>query len=194
MISSYIWIGIEHIWFGIDHLLFILGLVLLVGSRWTSLLSTVTAFTVAHSITLALATLEIYRPPIQAVEAVIALSIVLLAADLARAHLHSQKHTPRISSPWIFAFVCGLLHGFGFAGVLGQVGLPPHAITTALLGFNIGVECGQLVFVALLLGIGALTTKIKWSQGKQWVIYGTGTLGSFWVFKRTFSMLFGEGI
>src|SRR6266581_7134887 len=151
--GAYLRLGIEHIWSGIDHLLFILGLMILVkGTR--RLVAAVTAFTVAHSITLAGATLGFVRVPQQPVEACIALSIVFVACEIVHARQGWQGWTERW--PWVVAFTFGLLHGFGFAGALNAVGLPQTAIPVALLFFNVGVEIGQLLFIAAILSVMAL--------------------------------------
>jgi hydrogenase/urease accessory protein HupE len=146
--ATYLRLGIEHILFGFDHLLFVLALVILVRD-WRRVALTVTAFTVAHSMTLAAATLglvDVLGPPL---EAAIALSIVLVAVEIVNARRGRPALTAR--RPWLVAFCFGLLHGFGFAGALAEVGLPHHAIPLALLFFNLGVEIGQLFFVAVVL-------------------------------------------
>src|SRR3979409_2323144 len=146
--ATYLRLGVEHILFGFDHLLFVLALVILVRD-WRRVALTVTAFTIAHSITLAAATLDLVNVPGPPVEAAIALSIVLVAVEIGNA----RRGMPSLAArwPWVVAFCFGLLHGFGFAGALAQVGLPHHAIPIALLFFNLGVEIGQLVFVASVL-------------------------------------------
>jgi hydrogenase/urease accessory protein HupE len=146
--ATYLRLGIEHILLGYDHLLFVLALVILVRT-WRRVALTVTAFTVAHSITLAAATLGFVNVPGPPVEAAIALSIVLVAVEIANV----RRGTPSLTArwPWLVAFCFGLLHGFGFAGALAEVGLPLHAIPVALLFFNLGVEIGQLSFVAAVL-------------------------------------------
>ena len=148
---TYLRLGIEHILFGFDHLLFVLALVILVRD-WRRVALTVTAFTVAHSITLAAATLGLVHVPGPPVEAAIALSIVLVAVEIVNARRGMPSLTARW--PWLVAFCFGLLHGFGFAGALAEVGLPHHAIPIALLFFNLGVEIGQLAFVAAVLLAG----------------------------------------
>ncbi len=177
-------LGIEHILIGIDHLLFILGLLLLVkGNR--ILIQTVTAFTVAHSITLALSALDLVKIPQAPVEAVIALSIVFLA----REYLMVLKNQPSLTAqyPWIVAFTFGLLHGFGFAGVLSEIGLPQQHIPLALLTFNIGVEIGQLLFIGtvyLLLWIWKKLS-IKTPQWSVYVLpYAIGIVASYWLIER----------
>ena len=148
--KTYLILGVEHILLGIDHLLFVLALVLITFGKWR-IVKTITAFTIAHSITLSLAALGFVHVPSAPVEAVIALSIVFLAVELvnyARGKIGlTAKH------PWVVAFIFGLLHGFGFAGALTEVGLPQVDIPFALAFFNIGVEIGQLAFVMVLLGI-----------------------------------------
>ena len=138
-------LGIQHILSGVDHLLFVLGLLFLVGS-WRRLVATVTAFTLAHSITLAAATLGLVHVPQTPIEAAIALSVMFVAAEI----LHQASGRPGLTAraPWVVAFIFGLLHGFGFAGALREVGLPQSDIPVALLFFNVGVEVGQLMFIA----------------------------------------------
>ena len=145
MARTYLVLGVEHILLGIDHLLFVLALLLVVKGAGR-VVATVTAFTVAHSITLAAATLGLVRVPGPPVEAVIALSIVFVAAEI----VHGAQGRPGLTArwPWLVAFTFGLLHGFGFAGALGEIGLPQNAIPLALFFFNVGVELGQLLFVA----------------------------------------------
>jgi hypothetical protein len=164
--------------------LFVLGLMLIVRSKWL-LVKTITAFTVAHSITLGAATLgwvHVAQPP---VEAVIALSILFLASELARQHRRDTGLTQRW--PWIVAFTFGLLHGFGFAGALREVGLPESDIPLALLTFNVGVEVGQLLFVgAVLLALTAL--RRVFLRIPAWIhaapAYGIGTMAAFWWLQR----------
>src|SRR5262249_12325133 len=146
--STYLFLGVEHIWSGVDHLLFVLALLLLVKG-WKRLIGTITAFTVAHSITLAAATLGFVHVPGPPVEACIALSIVFVAAEIVRSRQGGPGVTERW--PWVIAFTFGLLHGLGFASVLNEVGLPQNAIPVALLFFNVGVEVGQLLFIASVL-------------------------------------------
>jgi hydrogenase/urease accessory protein HupE len=182
--GEYLVMGVEHILLGIDHLLFVLGLVLIVRSMGL-LVKTITAFTIAHSITLALATLGFVHVPEAPVEAVIALSIVFLASELARRQRGEVGFTAR--SPWIVAFSFGLLHGFGFAGALAEVGLPETDIPLALLAFNIGVEAGQLLFVAAVLallwqGRRILASPPRWLQDAP--AYAIGSLAAFWLIER----------
>ena len=160
-------LGVEHILLGVDHLLFVLALLLLTTGTW-QLVKTVTAFTVAHSITLGLATLGFVHVPSKPVEAVIALSIVFVAAEIIRARRGQIGLAAKL--PWIVAFTFGLLHGFGFAGALSEVGLPEGHIPVALLFFNLGVEAGQLVFVAVVLSIIASPDGFErhGRGGRQW--------------------------
>ncbi|MGI9328446.1 MAG: HupE/UreJ family protein [Pseudomonadales bacterium] len=156
-IWSYLVIGIEHLLFGIDHILFVVGLVLYIQGA-VPLLKTITAFTVAHSITLALSVLGVATLPQAPVEAVIALSIVFLARELMLPV--EQRSALTSSRPWIMAFLFGLLHGFGFAGALADIGLPREQLAIALLLFNVGIEIGQLLVVAVMLILGFLLQRI----------------------------------
>ena len=182
--GTYLVLGVEHILLGIDHLLFILGLLMLVRG-WRRLLATVTAFTLAHSLTLAAAVLGFVHVPQPPVEAVIALSIVFVAAEIVHGRQGRAGITER--APWIVAFTFGLLHGFGFAGALTEVGLPQQAIPVALLCFNLGVELGQLLFIAGLLTLvqGARRCKVRvpdWAA--QLSAYAMGALATFWCLQR----------
>lgn len=182
--GGYFVLGVEHILFGIDHLLFVLALVLIVRGGGL-LVKTITAFTIAHSITLALATLGFVKVPSAPVEAVIALSIVFVAAEILRSRRGVRGLTTR--APWIVAFTFGLLHGFGFAGALAQVGLPPHDIPLALLFFNLGVEAGQLAFVAVALGVIALIRRANFSMPRWTQLvppYAIRGVAMFWVIQR----------
>jgi hypothetical protein len=178
--------GVEHILLGFDHLLFVFGLLLLVHGGWM-LLKTVTAFTLAHSITLALAALGVVHLPGPPVEATIALSILLLAVEIARGHHGRPSLTARW--PWAVAFCFGLLHGFGFAGALAAIGLPQRDLPLALLTFNLGVEIGQLVFVAAVFAARALLLRCRLpafaiTHGQRAATYTLGTLAAFWFFER----------
>lgn len=179
--ATYLALGVEHILAGIDHLLFVLGLLLLARER-RRLFWTVTAFTAAHSITLALATLGVVNVPQSPVEAVIALSIAFVAVEILRARQGNPGIAAR--SPWIVAFAFGLLHGFGFAGALSEVGLPPGQIPLALLFFNAGVEIGQLVFVAAVLSLAWLFRRLRARWLELVPPYAIGSLAMFWVFQR----------
>ena len=182
--NTYLAIGFEHILLGIDHLLFVLALLVLVkGTR--TLIWTITAFTVAHSLTLASATLGFVTFPQAPVEAVIALSIVFVASEIA----HASQGRPGLTQrkPWIVAFTFGLLHGFGFAGALTEVGLPEQAVPLALLFFNVGVEVGQLSFVAAVILIAAVAKRFLHNI-PEWLptasAYAIGTIASFWTIER----------
>jgi len=178
--------GVEHILFGFDHLLFVLALILIVRSRRVLLL-TITAFTIAHSITLALATLGVVHVPGPPVEAVIALSILLLAVEIVRLEQGTIGFSARW--PWVVAFVFGLLHGFGFASALSDVGLPQGDVPLALFAFNVGVECGQLTFVAVVLGVSRLVRRLRFGARVEHralgaAPYAIGALAAFWFFER----------
>ncbi|MEE4173822.1 MAG: HupE/UreJ family protein [Xanthomonadales bacterium] len=180
--ATYTVLGMEHILLGIDHLLFVLALLLII-SGWRKLVATITAFTVAHSITLAASTLGWVNMPGPPVEAVIALSILFVAVEI----VHWRQGRPGITRqrPWLVAFAFGLLHGFGFAGALSDIGLPEHAIPLALLFFNLGVELGQLVFVAAMLVTSALLRRISWPDWAWRVpVYGIGAMAGFWTIER----------
>lgn len=180
----YLKLGVEHILLGIDHLLFVLSLLLITRGTWL-LVKTVTAFTVAHSITLALAALGFVHVPQAPVEAVIALSIVFVAAEILRARDGHEGIAAR--APWIVAFTFGLLHGFGFAGALVEIGLPENHIPLALLFFNVGVELGQLLFIAAVLTLIALLrrVRVRFPSWATWVPpYAIGSVAMFWVVQR----------
>ena len=184
VVKTYVTLGIEHILSGIDHLLFVLAL-LLITKGFKRLVKTITAFTIAHSITLSMATLGVIGLPGPPVEATIALSIVFLAVELIHYYRGVEGYTVRF--PWIVAFTFGLLHGFGFASALVQVGLPQTEIPTALLFFNVGVELGQLMFVAVVLGLiwASLKIKISWPEWVKWVPpYAIGSIAAFWLIER----------
>ncbi|RPH44924.1 MAG: HupE/UreJ family protein [Burkholderiales bacterium] len=180
-VPAYLVLGVEHILTGADHLLFVLGLLLLVGGG-RRLLWTVTAFTVAHSLTLALASLGIVDVPVALVEATIALSIVLVAVEVA----NLWRGRPGLSHrwPWAVALVFGLLHGLGFAGALAEVGLPQDALVPALLLFNLGVEAGQLAFVAAVFALRRLMPASM--MRLRWVApYAIGSLSAYWFIGRS---------
>ena len=188
VVRTYTILGIEHILSGFDHLLFVLALVLLVeGTR--RLLLTITAFTAAHSLTLAGATLGWVHVPAPPVEALIALSIAFVASEII--HAQHGRYSVTQHYPWVVAFTFGLLHGFGFAGALAEVGLPQASIPIALLFFNVGVEIGQLLFVGAVLAVIA----VGWRAAQPlrgahpawiWRIvpYAIGGLASFWLVER----------
>lgn len=180
--GGYFFLGVEHILFGIDHLLFVFALVLIVRG-FGLLVKTITAFTIAHSITLALATLGMVHVPSAPVEAVIALSIVFVASEIVRSRRGRHGLTER--APWLVALIFGLLHGFGFAGVLSEVGLPQNDIPLALLLFNVGVEVGQLVFVTIVLAIITLLRRIRLPEWAPILPpYVIGAVAMFWVIQR----------
>jgi HupE / UreJ protein len=186
---SYLQLGLQHILLGVDHLLFVLGLLLIVRDRWM-LLKTITAFTAAHSITLAIATLGYASAPAAPLNAAIALSILFLGPEIVRVWRGQSSFT--IRHPWVVAFAFGLLHGFGFASGLTAMGLPKAEIPLALLLFNVGVEIGQLVFVALVLGLGSAfrTLQIRWPRcAKALPAYLVGSLGAFWTIQRAWVLL-----
>jgi len=181
---SYLQLGIQHILLGVDHLLFVLGLLLIVSDRWM-LVKTITAFTVAHSITLAIATLGYASAPLPPLNAAIALSILFLGPEIVRAWRGETSFT--IRHPWVVAFAFGLLHGFGFASGLTAMGLPKAEIPLALLLFNVGVEIGQLAFVVLvvLLERAFRTLEIRWPRLVEALPgYVVGSLGAYWTIQR----------
>lgn len=158
--TSFVWLGIEHILGGWDHLLFLLGL-LLRGGSWLALVKIVTAFTLAHSVTLALAVFDVVALPDRLVEAVIALSIAFVAAE-------NLFLRPVVSRRWLVSFCFGLVHGFGFSSVLREMGLPSHGLLLSLLGFNVGVELGQGLVVALAFPALALIQRTAWERRVVW--------------------------
>lgn len=192
--KRYTKLGIEHILIGIDHLLFVLALLFIVGGGWR-LVKTVTAFTIAHSITLGLATLGYIQVAGAPVEAAIALSIVFLCVEIV--HARQGRAGITFTYPWIVAFSFGLLHGLGFAGALSAIGLPPSEIPLALLFFNVGVELGQLVFVFGVLavmvimnqGLGLTRESGIYLKGERAVVYIIGVLSSYWLIERTMAVL-----
>ncbi len=188
---SYFQLGIQHILLGADHLLFVLGLLLLVSDRWM-LVKTITAFTVAHSITLALATLGYASAPLPPLNAAIALSILFVGLEIVRMWRGETTFTSR--HPWVVAFAFGLLHGFGFASGLTAMGLPQAEIPLALLLFNAGVEIGQLAFVVLvvLLERAFRTLEIHWPRVLRALPgYAVGSLGAYWTIQRMAVLLGG---
>jgi len=185
--TSYLLLGVEHILGGLDHLLFVLALLILINDR-KKLVATITAFTIAHSLTLASSALHWISLPVPPVEACIALSIVFVASEI----LHQQQGKPTLSQnrPWLVAFGFGLLHGLGFAAVLTEIGLPDNALITALVLFNVGVEIGQLLFVAVMLLLYVVLQ--RWLQARpvlrsQLPAYLIGGVASFWFIERVSS-------
>lgn len=184
--GAYIVHGVEHILFGVDHLLFVLALVLIVRS-YRVLLFTITSFTIAHSITLALATLGVVQVPRPPLEAAIALSILLIAVEIIRRERGQSSMTAKW--PWVVAFSFGLLHGFGFASALTSIGLPQTDIPLALFTFNVGVEIGQLAFIGLVLGVITLARRVKVTPileryALPAATYAIGSLAAFWFIER----------
>ena len=185
--KTYFVTGIDHILFGYDHLLFVVALVLLLSGLWT-VAKAVTAFTVAHSLTLIGTTLGFLGLPQRPVESVIALSILFLALEI----LKKDPDRPRLSEriPWVVAFGFGLLHGFGFAGALNEIGLPESDVPTALLTFNLGVEAGQLAIVLATAGVLALLRRFASriaSIAIRAATYGIGIISAYWFIERTFA-------
>jgi hydrogenase/urease accessory protein HupE len=184
--TAYLMHGVEHILFGYDHLLFVLALILIVR-RGRVLLITVTAFTVAHSITLSLATLGLVHVPGPPVEATIALSILLLACEIIRSDRGQASLTAQW--PWLVAFSFGLLHGFGFASALTEIGLPQGDIPLALFAFNVGVETGQLIFIAAVLGALRCAQWITFPalverHARSVATYAIGIMAAYWFIER----------
>ena len=183
--ARYTLLGIEHIWFGFDHLLFVVALFMLVGNLRT-LFWTITAFTAAHSITLALVTLDVISVPVPPVEAFIALSIVFVAVEVVR--LGQGRESLASRKPWLVALAFGLLHGLGFASALAEIGLPQNNVPLALLFFNVGVEIGQVAFVAVLLGVSIAARRLgrpaQLSRARLVSCYAIGGLASYWLFDR----------
>ncbi len=190
VMGSFVVQGIRHILFGADHMLFVLGLLLIVKDRWM-LLKTITAFTVAHSITLAIATLGYAEAPVLPLNAAIALSILFLGPEIVRSWRGETSFT--IRHPWVVAFAFGLLHGFGFASALTSAGLPKAELPIALLSFNVGVEIGQLSFVALILLLERAfrILEVRWPRWAEALPgYTVGSLGAFWTVQRL-ALMFG---
>lgn len=184
-VPVYLPLGIEHILTGFDHLSFVLGLMLLVRNL-RNLLMTITAFTIAHSVTLAAAALGYVKVSAPEIESLVALSIVFVALEIVRSmHGHAGLTT---RYPWLIASIFGLLHGFAFAGSLAEIGLPSHNIPGALFLFNCGVEIGQLLFVGVtLVSIAVIRRLLRpclVERGRWLTAYGIGTLACYWVFAR----------
>ncbi len=189
--GSYWRMGVTHILEGVDHLLFLLALLLIVSGFW-KLLQTVTAFTLAHSLTLALATLGFVHVPPAPTEAVISLSILFLAAEIVRKQQGEIGLTER--RPWLVALAFGLFHGLGFAGALSEIGVPAHEVPLALLMFNVGVETGQIVFVAAVaaLLVALRRSPLSLPQGaRRLAPYSIGALAAFWTIERVVASISG---
>lgn len=187
---SWVELGAEHVLTGFDHLAFVIGLLLVTGLR-RRILVTVTAFTLAHSLTLALAVLEIVRLPSAPVEATIAASIVLVAREALRP---PEDETWTRRAPWAVALVFGLVHGLGFAGALEEIGLPRESLGRALLLFNVGVELGQLAVVAIAIAIALLARRrpAQRARAERGSAYVLGALGAFWLVARTVAIVTGS--
>ena len=186
--TAYWAMGTIHILEGADHLLFVLALLLIV-SGLMPLLKAVTAFTIAHSITLVLATLGMVHMPATPTEAIIALSIVFLAVEII--HKHQGKTGITEKWPWLIAFIFGLFHGLGFAGALSEIGVPQHEVPLALFMFNVGVETGQLMFIAVVLALMALIKRlpVKMPKGAwRFMPYSIGSVAAFWTIERVATM------
>jgi hydrogenase/urease accessory protein HupE len=184
--AEFLRLGVEHVWRGVDHLLFIAGLIFIARTP-RRVLATITGFTIAHSITLALAALGVLRLPLRAIEATIALSIILLAVEIAK----GPRDTLTWRHPTAIASSFGLLHGLGFAAVLHEVGLPQQGLVTALLAFNLGIEAGQLMFAVPVLLLFTLARRLGAQPvqfGAQRIAgYAVGMLASYWMFVRLFA-------
>ena len=187
--ADYWRLGTIHILEGVDHLLFVLALMLIV-TGFGQLLKAVTAFTVAHSITLVLATLGVVHMPAAPTEAIIALSILFLASEIVHKHNGQIGLTERY--PWVIAFLFGLFHGLGFAGALSEIGVPQHEVPLALFMFNVGVETGQLIFIAAVLSVMALFRRLPLRAPEgAWRVapYAIGGLAAFWTIQRVMSFM-----
>jgi hypothetical protein len=188
---GYVQLGVQHILLGVDHLLFVLGLLLIVSDRW-ALVKTITSFTLAHSITLAIATLGYASAPLPPLNAAIALSILFLGPEIVRTWKGETSFT--IRHPWVVAFAFGLLHGFGFASGLTAMGLPKAEVPLALLLFNVGVEIGQIAFVLLviLLERSFRVLDVRWPRLVEHLPgYAVGSFGAYWTIQRTLILLAG---
>jgi hypothetical protein len=184
-VLNFLWIGTIHIWLGLDHLLFVLGLCWLVGSR-KALVQAITAFTLSHSVTLGAATFGLSFVPAAPVEAIIALSIAFVAVEIAReARTGAPSFTRR--RPWVVAFAFGLLHGFGFANALAELDVGRAELPIALFCFNVGVELGQLVFIAVLFSLAPALRRLERTWGLRFGAvgyYALGALSMYWFFER----------
>lgn len=186
-VMDYLLLGIQHLVFGLDHVLFVACLVFFVP-RFGPLIKVITGFTIAHSITLGLSALEIINVSQAPIEAVIALSIVFLSVE----RIRDMKNTLSFKHTWIVSVIFGLLHGFGFAGILHDIGLPEGQLLGALLLFNLGVEIGQILVIALIF-LGIATTSMIWGRVPQRstlaVLYVIGGIGAFWFVDRSLSLM-----
>lgn len=183
---QYTWLGMEHIWIGFDHLLFVLCLIWIAGT-WRRILVTITGFTIAHSITLTLAALEVVVLPVPPIEAVIALSVLFLATEVT----HGQRNNITWRYPIAVSSCFGLLHGLGFAAVLNEIGLPQTELVTGLVFFNVGVEIGQILFALVIVALLKLLRPWSWfeSYGQTVVGYFIGCVAAYWLLERTSNFL-----
>jgi hydrogenase/urease accessory protein HupE len=185
IIKEYILLGVTHILLGYDHLLFVLGLLFIVVG-WKMLLKTITSFTVAHSITLGLSILGYAAVETKFIEALIALSIIILAVEII--YIYYGKKGLLSKYPWAIAFFFGLIHGFGFSFALMELGLPQTQLTLALLFFNVGIEVGQLIFIGAIISLYLLLKNFfsdeKLLKGKVFVVYFIGSIASYWLIER----------
>jgi hydrogenase/urease accessory protein HupE len=194
VLGHYLMLGVDHILEGWDHLAFVLCLLLLLGLS-PALFWAVTSFTAAHSITLAAVSLELVRLPSAPVEAFIAWSVLFLAVEVAHHQDERGQQRPSLakSKPWLVTFSFGLLHGFGFAGALGEIGLPANEIPLALLGFNLGVELGQMAFIAAAGTLGwflAHTLNDKFKLSLKALTFALGSVASYWTLSRLVVIVF----
>ncbi len=179
--TGYFWLGVEHLLSGIDHMLFIFGLLFIVSGT-ANLFKTITAFTIAHSVTLGLSVLELIKMPQASTEAFIALTLIYLALEVSEKHKYD-------STPWVVAFGFGLLHGLGFAGALNDIGVNNDALLFSLLFFNIGIEAGQLLVLPLFGLIVWLLSRSLFNKNiHQYASYLIGGLGSFWLIERVLAL------
>ena len=186
-VLSYFMIGIEHLVFGIDHVLFVIGLFLFIREP-VALIKTITAFTFAHSITLALSALDLVKLDQGPVEAVIALSILFLARELVQDE--SERSRLTLGRPWVMAFIFGLLHGLGFAGALSDIGLPEDDLWFSLLLFNVGIEVGQIAVILVLAALVWLLSRMHWQKHfSTTAAWGMGCVAAFWTIDRTLLLL-----
>ena len=186
---QWIRLGAEHVFTGLDHVAFVVGLFLVVGARRRLLFTTITSFTIAHSLTLALAALHVVDLPRAPVEATIAASVLLVAKEAT-----SSEPTLARTRPWLVAFLFGLVHGLGFAGALGELSLPTKSFGIALVSFNVGVEIAQCVIVAALVVASLLATRAnvpaeRRAQAARASCYVIGALGAFWLIDRAYLVL-----
>ena len=186
--KRYTILGVEHMLTGWDHLLFVAGLLMLVRG-WRQVVATITAFTVAHSLTLGLSVTGMVQVDSDVVEVLIAFSIVILAVEI----LHARQGRPGFTSrrPWLVSFFIGLIHGLGFAGVLADMGLPGQEIPVALMFFNAGVELGQLAMIGMWFLLAKAARVIRWEFPARFAgapAYALGIVAMFWCLERTLGM------